>query len=62
MFCPIKHLSPKSSPTDQCNPNCAWAIRQGEECICAFTVIAVKGLDTPVSYNVGKLKDHHGRT
>ena len=55
MFCPIKHLSPKDSPTDKCNPNCAWAIKRGDLYACAFAVMAAKGDEPYVTYNASKL-------
>ena len=65
MFCPIKHLSLKDSPTDQCNPHCAWAIGDGTEYACAFAVIAAsassEALSHEVSYNVQEISGRYGR-
>lgn len=67
MFCPIKHLSLKDSPTDQCNPNCAWAIKKA--CgvyACSVAVMATECLPsdpkplTPV-YNVQEMPGRYGR-
>ena len=62
MFCPIKHLSPKDSPTSKCNPHCAWAIKRDDLYACAFAVMAASGDEPYVTYNVAKLPaDRHER-
>lgn len=61
MFCPIKHLSPKDSPTCKCNPHCAWAIRESDTYACAFSVLAAKDGETHLTYNVGRLPSKHER-